>query len=71
MHRREFIKKTALSGAICFIPSFLAGATSAEGKDGFIFYDDHFGMKDQSSLRNHLCIAQDIPAKYIKDIKTF
>lgn len=40
-------------------------------EDGFIFYDDHFGMKDQSSLRNHLCIAQDIPAKYIKDIKTF
>jgi transglutaminase-like putative cysteine protease len=39
MHRREFIKKTALSGVICFTPSFLTGATSAEGKDGFIFYD--------------------------------
>ncbi|MDD4855665.1 MAG: transglutaminase-like domain-containing protein [Sulfuricurvum sp.] len=37
MHRREFIKKTALSGAICLTPSFLSA--SVEIKNTLALYD--------------------------------
>lgn len=40
-------------------------------QDGYEFYDDHFGSKDQSSKRNHICCDADIPAQYIKKIIEF
>lgn len=40
-------------------------------EDGFVFYDDYWGMKDQSSKRNHLCCDADIPTKYIIKILEF
>lgn len=40
-------------------------------KDGFIFYDDFWGMEDQSSKRNHLMIDKDIPTKYFLKILQF
>lgn len=40
-------------------------------KDGYIFYDDHFSSKDQSSKRNHICCDKNIPKKYIKKIIEF
>lgn len=40
-------------------------------EDGFVFYDDYWGMEDQSSKRNHLCCDADIPTKYILKILEF
>jgi len=37
--RREFIKKTAISGAICLSPSFLTAAPAPEAKEGALLYD--------------------------------
>lgn len=38
---------------------------------GYIFYEDPFSKKDQSSLRNHLCIDRDIPKQFVKTVKEF
>lgn len=38
MHRREFIKKTAITGAICLSPSFLNADAAAEPKEGSAIY---------------------------------
>lgn len=35
------------------------------------FYDDWWGMVDQSSKRNHLCCAVNVPKEAIKKIITF
>lgn len=40
-------------------------------EDGYVFYDDYFSSKDQSSKRNHLCCDKDIPSKYITKIIEF
>lgn len=38
MHRREFIKTTAMTGAICFIPSFLNASSTPTLKEGLAVY---------------------------------
>lgn len=40
-------------------------------EDGVLFYDDPFSQNDKSSKRNHLCCAQNIDNKYIKQIIEF
>lgn len=39
MHRREFIKKTAITGAICLTPSFLTASSTPTLKEGLAVYD--------------------------------
>ena len=39
MHRREFIKKTAITGAICLTPSFLAADSTPKFNEGLALYD--------------------------------
>ena len=40
-------------------------------KDGYVFYDDYFSSKDQSSLRNHLVCEKSIPKEYILKVVEF
>ncbi|MDD5160170.1 MAG: transglutaminase-like domain-containing protein [Sulfuricurvum sp.] len=39
MHRREFMKITAISGAICLTPSFLTAASTSKFNEGLALYD--------------------------------
>ena len=39
--------------------------------NGIQFFDDYWGMEDQSSKRNHLCCDINIPKEAIVSIKTF
>ncbi|WP_295056057.1 transglutaminase-like domain-containing protein [Sulfuricurvum sp.] len=39
MHRREFMKITAVSGAICLTPSFLTAASTSKFNEGLALYD--------------------------------
>jgi transglutaminase-like putative cysteine protease len=38
MHRREFIKKTAITGAICLTPTFLTAGSTLQFNDGLALY---------------------------------
>lgn len=40
-------------------------------QDGFKFYDDYFGILDQSSKRNHICTDVDIPHEYVSKVVEF
>jgi RNA:NAD 2'-phosphotransferase (TPT1/KptA family) len=40
-------------------------------KAGYVFYDDYFSNKDQSSLRNHLVCEQSIPKEFITKVIEF
>ncbi|MFA5215126.1 transglutaminase-like domain-containing protein [Sulfuricurvum sp.] len=39
MHRREFIKTTAITGAICLTPSFLTASSTSPLKEGLAVYE--------------------------------
>jgi len=44
MHRREFIKKSALTGAICLTPSFLTASSTPALTKGLPVYDIHLNF---------------------------
>lgn len=44
MHRREFIKRTAITGAICLTPSFLNASTTPTLKEGLALYTIHWSF---------------------------
>lgn len=54
MKRREFIQKTAISGAICLYPSFLSADSAPVSKDGLALYDISWKF-DLSRHQNEAC----------------